>query len=72
MAEYRVIRIFTDRTDREHLYRVGDPYPRIGLEVTDERIAELSGYENRLREPLIEKVEEPKPAKKTRKKKTEG
>jgi len=70
MAEYRVIKIFTDRTDREHLYRVGDPYPRIGLEVTDERIAELSGYENRLHEPLIEKVEGPKP-KKTRKKKTE-
>lgn len=70
MAEYRVIKVFTDRLDGDRLYRVGDPYPRIGLEVTDERIAELSGCNNRLREPLIEKVEEAKP-KKTRKRKTE-
>lgn len=67
---YRVIKFFTDIEDKEHAYHVGDPYPRVGYEPSEKRIEELSGFKNRMREPLIEKVEEPK-VKRTRKKKTE-
>ena len=67
---YRVIVEFYDLTDGDRKYRVGDNFPRPGFSVSEERLTELSGDNNRLGRPLIEKVgevaeevteEEPKP-----------
>lgn len=60
---YRVIRRFYDLTDRRHEYAVGDTFPRSGFAVSDERIAELSGANNKQGMPLIAEVK-PKRAKK--------
>lgn len=81
---YKVIKLFADLEDKNHVYNPGDVYPREGLKVTDERIKELSGSENKRGEPLIELIEdvpaedeetpaepEDKPAKKTTKKTAE-
>lgn len=68
---YKVLRFFMDLKDKDHPYNVGDTYPREGLEVSAERIAELSGSDNKHGCPIIEKVEEPEnktPAKKPVKK----
>lgn len=54
---YRVIRFFTDLHDGDHPYNVGDPFPRQGVKVTEERLAELSGSSNKQGMPLIEKFE---------------
>ena len=54
---YRVIRFFTDLHDGNHPYNVGDSFPRKGIEVTDERLAELAGASNKQGTPLIEKYE---------------
>lgn len=56
--KYRVLKDFTDLQDNRYLYKVGDTYPRNGLSVTAERIAELSSKSNRQRVPLIEEVQE--------------
>ena len=64
---YKVIKFFTDLHDNNYPYGVGDIYPRQGLTVTEARIAELVGSNNKQGQPLIELVEEA-PAKKTTKK----
>ena len=64
---YKVIKSFTDLQDNNYAYYVGDTFPRNGVEVCAERIAELSSDKNRLGVPLIEETAE-KP-KRTRKKK---
>lgn len=64
---YKVIKFFTDLHDNNYPYGVGDIYPRQGLTVTEARIAELAGSNNKQGQPLIELVEEA-PAKKTTKK----
>lgn len=61
--KYRVIRGFSDAQDNRFKYSAGDTFPRVGLTVSDERIAELSGSNNRQGVPLIEKVQS-KPRKK--------
>lgn len=68
---YKVTKRFYD-LNANHAYSVGDAFPHNGVEVDAERIAELATENNRMRTPLIEKVEEPeeKP-KRTRKKKDE-
>ena len=63
---YRVIEFFTDLQDNCHPYHAGDVFPREGLTVSDDRLAELSGSGNKQGRPLIE--EEKKPAKKAAKK----
>ena len=68
---YKVIHPFFDLQDeKRHTYKVGDPFPYKG-EVSEERVAELTGNKNKLGKPVIELVEEveTKP-KRTRKKKT--
>lgn len=55
---YKVIEYFTDLHDNDHPYHVGDPFPREGIEVTAERIKELSGSNNKRHMPLIEEVAE--------------
>ncbi|KAA2274677.1 MULTISPECIES: Rho termination factor N-terminal domain-containing protein [unclassified Staphylococcus] len=55
---YKVIEYFTDLQDNSHAYHVGDPFPRTGLDVSKERLAELSTKNNRQNKPLIERVQE--------------
>lgn len=59
---FRVIVPFADLQDKNHVYRAGDTFPRPGLVVEDKRIAELSGFANKLNTPLIEHVGEQDPA----------
>lgn len=54
---YKVIEYFTDLQDNNHPYNVGDIFPRKGVEVTAERIAELASNKNRQGMPLISPVE---------------
>ena len=61
---YKVIKYFTDLQDKDHEYNVGDTFPRKGLKVTQERLAELAGPNNKQGCPLIELVEDAKKAKK--------
>lgn len=57
---YKVLKYFTDLQDNNHAYNVGDEFPRKGLEVAEERLAELAGCNNKQGQPLIQLVEEPK------------
>ena len=66
---YKVIKYFTDLQDNNYAYYVGDTFPRNGVEVGAERIAELSSDKNLQGVPLIEEVAERQ--KRTRKKKDE-
>lgn len=59
---YKVIAYFTDLKDNNHPYNVGDTFPRKGIEATEERLAELSGSNNKQSKPLIEKAEAKKAA----------
>jgi len=53
---YQVIRFFTDLKDNDYAYKVGDTFPREGVEVSEERLAELAGSDNKQGTPLIKKV----------------
>ena len=57
---YKVVKGFYDLQDPEgrshHLYNKGDVYPREGLNPSLERIAELSGADNKRKQPLIEEI----------------
>lgn len=55
---YKVIKLFADLQDKNHVYTKGDTFPREGLEVTEERIKELAGSNNKQGTPLIKLVEE--------------
>lgn len=62
---YKVIKFFTDLQDNNYAYYVGDTFPRNGVEVGAERVAELSSDKNLQGVPLIEEVvEKPKRARK--------
>lgn len=50
---YKVVKDFKDLKDNGHVYRTGDLFPRFGVNVGDERIAELSSNRNRLKTVLI-------------------
>lgn len=66
---YKTIAVFKDLQDDEgHVYTVGEEYPREGMTVTEERLAELAGSKNLAGYPLIQKMAEKKrPAKKAEK-----
>ena len=55
---YRVIKFFRDLQDKNHVYHVGDIFPHDGMEVSNDRLAELSTEANRRHVPLIEYVED--------------
>ena len=55
---YKVIKHFIDLHDNDHSYNEGDIFPREGVDVSEERIKELSGSDNKQHTPLIELVEE--------------
>lgn len=58
---YEVIHYFTDLQDNEYPYNVGDVFPRDGLMVSEERLKELSGSNNKQHKPLIKFSEEELP-----------
>ena len=60
---YKVIHYFSDLQDDGYAYNVGDEFPHKGMTVTNERIAELTGPENKQGVPLIAEVK-PKRTKK--------
>ena len=67
---YRVISGFFDLQDNQYFYPLGALYPREGLEVSAERIRQLSTADNRMGYALIARVEEnPKKAPRRRVKK---
>ena len=53
---YEVIHYFTDSEDGYTAYHTGDAFPREGVSVSDARIDELSGKNNKLGIPLIKKI----------------
>lgn len=53
--EYRVIERFKDLQDNDRIYEVGEIYQG---SKSKKRIAELSGDENKIGKPLIEKIDE--------------
>ena len=55
---YKVIKHFIDLHDNDHSYNEGDIFPREGVDVSEERIKELAGSDNKQHTPLIELVEE--------------
>ena len=55
---YEVINFFTDLQDFNHPYNVGDIFPHDGMTVSEDRLKELSGSNNKQHKPLIRKVEE--------------
>lgn len=58
---YIVLTRFADLQDGNRIYEAGDEYPRLGFDVTPERLAELAGSDNRVGRPLIaHAVEAPK------------
>ena len=77
---YKVIKKFHDLQDATktksgevyHEYNVGDVFPRDGVEVSEERLAELAGSDNKQGVPLIELVQEKAVSKETAKKTASG
>jgi hypothetical protein len=57
---FKVIKYFTDLQDKNYAYNVGDTFPRRGVKVTDARIKELSGKQNKQGVPLIKEVKQTK------------
>lgn len=55
---YEVIHYFTDLQDNSYPYNVGDIFPRDGLIISEKRLKELSGNNNRQHKPLIKFAEE--------------
>ena len=55
---YKVIHYFNDLQDDGYADDVGDEFPHKGMTVTKERIAELSGSENKQGVPLIAEVKQ--------------
>lgn len=53
---YKVLIAFADLQDDNYVYNPGDEYPRQGTIVSKDRYAELSGPDNKMGKPLIEKV----------------
>lgn len=56
MTVYKTIEHFTDLQDNNYGYNVGDIFPRSGLEVSEERLAELSGSKNLRGRAVIESI----------------
>lgn len=61
MKRYRAIMNFNDLQDNNHLYKTGSEYPRDGLAVSEKRIQELLGGNNKQKRPVIEEYDEEVP-----------
>jgi len=55
---YIALERFADLKDGNRIYEAGENYPRPGFVVSDERLAELAGSDNRAGRPLIVYVNE--------------
>lgn len=56
--KYIVIHSFKDLQDDNYIYQVGDFYPRKDIkEISDKRIEELSGVNNKIGKSLIKAIE---------------
>ena len=55
---YRVVRYFTDLQDNNYAYNAGDKFPRVGMEVSNDRINELLSNQNKQGRQLIQYVDE--------------
>lgn len=55
--KYVAIRDFKDLQDDGHVYIKGDPYPREGKYVSEERIQELLSNKNKMGKPVIKEQE---------------
>ena len=51
--KYRVLKRFADLQDDNHIYEVGDEFPRQGVIVKKARYDELASDKNKLGTPLI-------------------
>ena len=60
---YKVIAYFTDLQDNGHPYHIGDAFPRKGVNISKERLDELSSGRNKRKKPLIEFIAEKEPEK---------
>lgn len=56
---YSVIHMFRDLADNGHIYQPGDNFPRAGIEVSAERLLQLSTCNNLRGKPLIRPSETP-------------
>ena len=54
--EYKAKEHFTDLQDNNYAYNVGDTFPRVGLDVSEERLKELAGSDNKRGRPVIEAI----------------
>lgn len=68
MAKYEVIKQFRDLKDDNHVYNVGNKYPRNSKKADEARVKELIGKDNAVKEPVIKEIEEDKPKKEEDKK----
>ena len=53
---YKAKEHFTDLQDNNYAYNVGDTFPRVGLDVSEERLKELAGSDNKRGRPVIEAI----------------
>ena len=58
MKQYRAIVYFEDLQNNRQPYNVGDVFPKNGYSVSENRIKELLGSNNKQKRPVIEEVEE--------------
>lgn len=56
---YKVIKAFTDLHDNDYPYSVGDTFPRLGIKVSEKRLKELAGSNNKQKTPLIAEEADP-------------
>ena len=56
---YTVIHMFRDKADGGRIYCPGDNYPRAGVEVSAERLMQLSSCDNARGKPLIKPITAP-------------
>lgn len=57
---YRAAVKFADLQDNGRIYEAGEQFPRLGFAVSDERIKELAGSNNRMGYPLIKQIPDEK------------
>lgn len=58
---YKALIRFADLQDGGRIYEAGETFPRLGLSVSEERLAELAGRDNRMGYPLIAAESEKRP-----------
>lgn len=54
---YIVVKDFSDIQDDRHVYHAGDIFPRMGFEVSEDRVAELASKDNKRGEILIKAID---------------